>query len=333
MPCNVEVANLEGQGLAFGPVPSRRLGKSLGVNNIPAKTCSYSCVYCQVGLTINMTTERQQFYKPADISRAVERKVADSISRTEKIDYVTFVADGEPTLDLNLGREISLLKQVGFPIAILTNASLILREGVKEELLNADLVSVKVDAVSEHLWKRINRPHNDLKLDAVLQGIIEFAEEFEGILVSETMLIDSVEYRDEFEKVADFLRHVKRLDKAYIAIPTRPPTEKWVKPANEMTINTAFQVFSEKLGANRVEYLIGYEGNAFAFTGRVIDDLLSITAVHPMRTEAVKALIRKADADWTVVENLLGEGKLVELKYRGSAYYMRGLPSGLRTHA
>jgi wyosine [tRNA(Phe)-imidazoG37] synthetase (radical SAM superfamily) len=155
----------------------------------------------------------------------------------------------------------------------------------------------------------------------------EFAKEFKGTIVSETMLIDGINYGDEFEKVADFLKHLKRLDKAYVAIPTRPPTEKWVKPAKEETINVAFQIFSEGLGADRVEYLIGYEGNAFAFTGRVEEDLLSITAVHPMRREAVKEFLKKADADRNVIKKLLREDRLVEVEYEGNAYYMRRLPS------
>jgi len=323
----MEVADLEGVRLAFGPVPSRRLGKSLGINNIPAKTCSYSCVYCQLGRTINMTTERQAFYKPEDIFREVRRKVDEASSRNERVDYLTFVPDGEPTLDINLGKEISILKQIEIPIAVITNASLIWRNDVKEDLLKANLTSLKVDAVSEDLWRRINRPHKDLKLNGILEGITEFANEFKGTIISETMLIDGVNYGSEFEKIADFLNHLKRLDKAYIAIPTRPPTEKWVKPAKEETVNAAFQVFTEKLGAERVEYLIGYEGNAFAFTGRVEEDLLSITAVHPMRKEAVEEFLKKANADWCVIEKLLEEDKLIELKYEGNRYYMRRLPS------
>ncbi|MGQ9642129.1 MAG: radical SAM protein, partial [Candidatus Bathycorpusculaceae bacterium] len=185
----------------------------------------------------------------------------------------------------------------------------------------------KVDAVSQDLWKRINRPHKDLKLNTVLKGIREFAEEFKGTVVTETMLIDSIDYGDEFKRIAEFLTKLEKLDKAYIAIPTRPPTEKWVKPANEKGINAAFQVFSEKLGADRVEYLIGYEGNAFAFTGNVEEDLLSITAVHPMRKDAVKEFLIKANADWRFIEELLREGKLVELEYEGNRYYMRKLPS------
>jgi wyosine [tRNA(Phe)-imidazoG37] synthetase (radical SAM superfamily) len=321
----MEVADLEGVMLAFGPVPSRRLGKSLGINNVPAKTCSYSCVYCQLGKTINLTTERQAFHKPEDIFKEVKRKVDEAASWNERVDYLAFVPDGEPTLDINLGKAISVLKQVGIPIAVLTNASVIWRDDVREDLLEANVVSLKVDAVSEGLWRRINRPHKDLKLGAILEGIIELAKVSKGEIISETMLAEGVNYGEEFEKMAEFLKHLKRLDKAYIAIPTRPPTEKWVKPAEEETINKAFQAFAEKLGADRVEYLIGYEGNAFAFTGKVEEDLLSITAVHPMRKEAVKEFLRKADMDWNVIEKLFHEGKLVEVEYEGNKYFMRRL--------
>jgi len=314
------------EALAFGPVPSRRLGRSLGVNNIPPKTCSYSCVYCQLGRTSSMLINRQAFYKPEQILMQVKKKIDEATLRGERIDYITFVPDGEPTLDANLGREISLLKNIGIPIAVITNASLLWREEVKEDLLVADFVSLKVDAVSIDLWRRINRPHKDLKLDTILDGVKQFAKSFEGILVSETMLIDSVNYGDELERVANFLGGLVKLDKAYIAILTRPPTEKWVKPAKEEVINEAFQVFSKKLGGNRVEYLIGYEGNAFTSTGNVKEDLLSITAVHPMREEAVTEFLKKAGADWRVVEELLQQGRLVEIEYEGKKYYMRKLP-------
>ena len=324
----MEVANLEDIGkLAFGPVPSRRLGKSLGINNIPAKTCSYSCVYCQLGRTVNMTTKRQTFYKPEDIFEETKRKVNEASSRDERIDYITFVPDGEPTLDINIDKATYNLKQIEIPIAVITNASLIWRDDVKEDLAEMNLVSLKVDAVSEDLWRRMNRPHKNLRLDAVLEGVTEFAKEFKGSIISETMLVDGINYGDEFEEIADFLKQLKRIDKAYIAIPTRPPTEKWVKPAKEQTVNSAFQIFSEKLGVDRVEYLIGYEGNAFAFTGKAEEDLLSITAVHPMRKEAVKEFLKKANADWDVIAKLLREDKLIELEYEGNKYYMRRLPS------
>ena len=313
--------------IAFGPVPSRRLGRSLGINNIPPKSCSYSCLYCQLGKTIDMATKRKTFYKPENIFDQVKKKINAAVLKDERVDYLTFVPDGEPTLDINLGRELAVIKQIGIPRAVITNASLIWREDVKEDLPKADYISLKVDAVSEDLWRRINRPHRDLKLTSILDGIIEFSKEFKGTIVTETMLIDGVSYGNEFEKVADFLTRLKKLDKAYITIPTRPPTEKWVRPVKEETINIAFQAFSEKLGANRVEHLIGYEGTAFAVTGSVEDDLLGIVAVHPMRREAVKEFLQKANSDWTIIEELLREEKLVELVYQGTAYYMRSISS------
>jgi wyosine [tRNA(Phe)-imidazoG37] synthetase (radical SAM superfamily) len=314
------------KSLVFGPVPSRRLGRSLGINNIPSKTCSYSCVYCQVGKTTNQTVYRQVFYNSKELSRTVKRKIDEVTARNEKIDYVTLVPDGEPTLDLNISNEISSLKQTRIPTAVITNASLLWRDDVREDLRKADFVSLKVDAVSEYMWRKVNRPHRDLRLNAVLEGIREFTEELRGTVVSETMLIGNIDYGDEFEKIAGFLAELNKLNKAYIAVPTRPPTENWVKRPDEAVLNTAFQAFSKKLGASRVEYLMGYEGNAFICTGNVEEDLLSITAVHPMREEAMKKFLEKANANWQVVKTLLSEKKLVELEYEGNAYYLRKLP-------
>jgi wyosine [tRNA(Phe)-imidazoG37] synthetase (radical SAM superfamily) len=274
-----------------------------------------------------MTTKRRVFFKPEDVLHEVQRKVAQAVSRNENIDYLTFVPDGEPTLDAHLGAEISLLRQLKIPIAVLTNASLLWQSGVKEDLLEADFVSLKVDSVSQELWRRVNRPHRKLKLSTTLEGVLEFAEEFEGTIVSETMLLDEVDYGDEFERIAEFLGQLKKLDKAYIGIPTRPPAEKWAKPAKEEVVNACFQVFARELGADRVECLIGYEGNAFASTGNVEEDLMSITAVHPMREEAVMELLRKAGADWRVIQKLLRERELIELPHEGNKYYMRMLPS------
>ena len=310
--------------LAFGPVPSRRLGRSLGVNNIPDKVCSYACVYCQIGRTLRMEIERKPFYEPEFLFEEVSKKVEEARRKGERIDYITFVPDGEPTLDINLGIEVELLRELEIPLAILTNSSLIWRDDVREELLAFDFVSLKLDAVSEPLWRKIDRPHKSLSLEKILDGMLAFRDGFDGTLVTETMLIN-IDYGDELKRIADFLAELKP-DKAYIAVPTRPPAEKWVEPASEETINLAYQLFSERLGG-KVEYLIGYEGNAFASTGNVVEDILSITAVHPMREEALRELLEKNNADWGVVEELLEKGKLIRLNYRGETFYMRALKS------
>jgi wyosine [tRNA(Phe)-imidazoG37] synthetase (radical SAM superfamily) len=312
--------------IAFGPVPSRRLGKSLGINNIPDKVCSYACVYCQIGKTLRMEVKRRPFYPPELIFEEVRRKVEKVWERGERIDYLTFVPDGEPTLDANLGEEIEMLKSLNIPLAILTNSSLIWREDVRNDLLKLDFVSLKLDAVTEALWRKVDRPHKTLKLDKILEGILEFRRDFKGKIVTETMLMDGINYGDEFREIAEFLRELKP-DMAYIAVPTRPPWENWVKPAREDVINLAFHVFADAIGEERVEYLIGYEGNAFAFTGNVEEDILSITAVHPMREDALRELLKKANAGWDIVEKLIAEGKLIELEYEGKKFYMRKLKS------
>jgi len=309
--------------IAFGPVPSRRLGRSLGINNIPPKVCTYSCVYCQLGRTIKMQVERSAFYEPDEILRDVQDKVERAREAGEPIDYLTFVPDGEPTLDIDLGREIELLRSLGIKIAVITNSSLIWREDVREGLMKADWVSLKMDSVREEVWRRINRPHGSLHLASILDGALEFAQAFKGELATETMLVEGVNGGDDHvREVAGFLARLRPAI-AYLAIPTRPPAEEWVHSPGEEVINRAYQIFSEKVGC--VEYLIGYEGNDFAFTGNVEEDMLSITSVHPMREDAVSEFLARAGADWPAVHRLIAQGQLIEMAYEGRKFYMRKL--------
>lgn len=271
-----------------------------------------------------MQVERRAFYEPKRVSTEVEEKLKKALKGGAPVDYLTFVPDGEPTLDINLGREIELLKPLGVKVAVITNASLIYRTDVREDLARANLVSLKVDAVNEEVWRRINRPYGLLKLSKILEGILEFSRVYGGNVITETMLVNGVNDAErEVRGIASFLEELKP-SKAFIAVPTRPPAERWIKPANEQAVNMAYQIFSEALG-NRVECLTGYEGSSFTFTGNVKEDLLSITSVHPMRADAVNEFLRKAGSDWGLVENLIKEGKLVELDYGGYKFYMRKL--------
>lgn len=309
--------------IVYGPVPSRRLGRSLGINNIPPKICSYSCIYCQLGRTAEMQVERGTFYEPPEIARCVKERVKQVTEKGEMIDYLAFVPDGEPALDVNLGKEIELLLGLRIKVAVITNASLIWREDVQQDLQKADWVSLKVDAVTPRIWHNINRPHQHLKLHTILEGMAGFARIFKGKLTTETMLVSGVnDDPGEVHKIADFLAELSPA-MAYLAIPTRPPAER-VSPATEKTINAAYHIFSEKLSS--VEYLTGYEGNAFASTGNPVDDLLSITAVHPMREEAVAELLNRLGAGWETIQELIDKGSLVQLDYRGKRFYARKLP-------
>jgi wyosine [tRNA(Phe)-imidazoG37] synthetase (radical SAM superfamily) len=311
------------QEVVFGPVPSRRLGRSLGINNIPPKICSYSCVYCQLGRTMQLAEERRAFYPPEEIAKRVQEKVHEVTEHGELIDYLTFVPDGEPSLDINLGQEIEQLKPLGISIAVISNASLIDHIDVQADLMKADWVSLKVDAVQEKIWHQINRPYRTLRLDNILKGMIDFSENFQGLLATETMLVQGLNDNEEhLRELASFLNELVP-DVAYLAIPTRPPAEEWVHAIHEDAINRAYQILSEQLGGMALEYLIGYEGDAFVSTGNAEADLLSITAVHPMQEQAVDKLLRRAGSDWSLVRDLIAHGQLVEAEYRGKTFYMR----------
>jgi len=312
--------------IAFGPVPSRRLGRSLGISNIPPKICTYSCVYCQLGRTNKLQVKRNAFYKPEDILKAVEEKIEKTKEVGGSIDYLTIVSDGEPTLDINLGREIELLSLLGIKIAVITNASLLWRKSVREALMKADWVSLKVDSPREGIWRMINRPHRTLNLASILDGMLEFARMYGGELATETMLVQGVNANtDHIEEITHFLIQLNPT-KTYFSIPIRPPAEKWVQFPSEKAIIQAYQIVHERMG--RVEYLIGYEGNAFAFTGNVEENLVSIMAVHPMREDAVREFLKRAKANWSVINHLIAQGQLIEMEYEGKRFYMRKLPGG-----
>ncbi len=308
---------------AYGPVPSRRLGRSLGVNNIPPKICTYSCVYCQLGRTTGMGSERSSFYEPEAILETVEAKIAKAEKANESIDYITFVPDGEPTMDIKLGREIDLLKTCGYKIAVITNSSLLGREDVRNELGKADWVSLKLDSLRHDVWRRCNRPHRALRLDAILEGMLEFSKMYNGILVTETMLVKDLNDGEEpIREIAGFLAKLQPA-KAYVSVPTRPPAEKWAKQPREEAVSRAYQIISNVI--DQAECLIGYEGDAFASTGNVEEDLLSVTAVHPMREEAVRALLARTRGDWSIISKLIARGRLIEIEYEGKRFYARRL--------
>ena len=273
-----------------------------------------------------MEVERKAFYDSDQVLHAAKAKVKEAEKRNEPIDFLTFVPDGEPILDASLGTEIDLLKKPGIEIAVITNASLLWRRDVRDDLVKADWVSLKIDAVSEQTWRKINRPHKSLKLADIMEGILNFSREFTGELVSETMLVLDVNDDDEeIERIADFVKDVG-CKKSYISVPTRPPALAWVKPTTEDRMAAAYHVFKDK--SIDVEYLISYEGDTFGFTGDLEADLISIASVHPMRESAVRAVLEKANADWRVIDKLVGEHKLTEVEYGGKKFFVRTFMRG-----
>ncbi len=309
--------------LTFGPVPSRRFGQSLGLNTIPPKRCSYSCVYCQVGRTDTLTIRRERLCDPGQLHADVTSVLRSLQQRGERIDYLTFVPDGEPTLDSNLGEQIQMLTPLGVPVAVITNASLLWQESVRDELANASRVSVKVDAVRHESWRRVDRPHGDLRLEAVLDGVLQFACSFKGELDTETMLIDGMnDSSEDLRSLAAFLGNVTPT-RAYVSIPTRPPAVSGTQPASEVALVRAYDMLRTAVPC--VELLTGFEGTGFAHTGDARTDILAITAVHPMRSDQVEVLLHRCAATWDVVEWLVRQELLREITYGNQRFYLRRL--------
>ena len=309
--------------IVFGPIPSRRLRKSLGINNVPPKICSYSCVYCQLGNTDYMSLKRRVFFSPQKIFDEAAEKVYQLKRKGEKIDYITFVPDGEPTIDINLGKIIEKLRKLEIKIAVISNASLIWIKEVQYDLQQADWVSLKIDSAFDKLWRKINRPHGILKLKKIIQGLEEFASYFKGILATETMLVkDLNDSLDSVIKTAELIKYINP-EKAYILVPTRPPAEDWVKIPDEHELNAAYQIF-KALNIN-TELLIQYEGSGFTYDSNVENELLSILAVHPMRKDAIDEFIKKANANNSLILSLIESKAIREVQYDNNIYYLKNL--------
>jgi len=314
-----------GHQIAFGPVPSRRLGQSLGINNVPRKHCTYSCVYCQLGATAATESQRRAFFEP----RLVAKRVADRVSvlreRGESIDYLSFVPDGEPTLDVGLGQAIELLRPLGIPIAVITNGTLLSLADVRKELTRADWVSMKVDGHDEASWRRMNRPDAGLSWAKLVAGMRAFAADFEGRLFTESMIIRG--WNDSPADLRATARFVAELgpEAALLNTPVRPSHDADHHAPPPAALREAERIFSE--AAVRVE-VIGRPAVAeFASTGDFEADLLGITAVHPIREDELRAFVAKSGATWAAVEALLEAGHLTRLEHHGELFFLKSSSS------
>jgi wyosine [tRNA(Phe)-imidazoG37] synthetase (radical SAM superfamily) len=307
--------------ISFGPVPSRRLGKSLGINNIPSKkVCSYSCIYCQVGVTKEFSIAREQFYEPEIIFNVVQKHL-EKLKEADKPDYLTFVSNGEPTIDINLGKSIKRLKELHIPIAVITNGSLLTNKKVRDDLHLADWISVKIEANDKTIWKAVNRPSEWIDFEKHNKGFLQFSSEYKGKLITETMLVQGV--NDSPAILKQTARLISQINPyiAYISVPTRPPTLSRVKAPDELVINEAYQVFSEK--ELKVELLLGFEGTNAGFTGNAIEDIINICSVHPIREDTMKELLVNDNADTSILNSLMVGKYVRRVQYNSKYFYIR----------
>ena len=290
----------------FGPVPSRRLGQSLGIDPIPLKSCNWNCVYCQLGRTIPMTNERKEYIPSEEILTQVQAALASS--RPDEIDWITFVGSGEPTLHSGLGGLIRRVKSLtDKPVAIITNGALFYRREVRQELLAADAVLPSLDAGNPQLYRKVNRPWPDLTFERQIEGLSAFRREYAGKLWVEVMLIQGLNDTEEaLREIADVLAVIEP-DIVHLGLPTRPPAEAWVQPSDEEGLLRAHAILGE------IAHVVHPAAGSFDLSGydNLADAVMGIITRHPMREdELVKTLERYSPSELkSVLESLIDNNR------------------------
>lgn len=261
----------------FGPVPSRRLGQSLGIDPIPFKTCNWNCVYCQLGRSSPLVAERSNFFPPEEVVVEVESALA--VPRTLPIDWLTFAGSGEPTLHTGLGTMIRRLKAVTpLPIAVITNGALLYDPQVREDLLQADAVLPTLDAGSERLYRRINRPTPGLDFDRYVDGLATFRREYRGQLWVEVMLVRGLNDTDEdLRDLAEILQRLQP-DEVQLNSPSRACCEPWVHSVEETSLERAQRLLG--VSARQVNPKPG--DLDLSGTDDVVDAIVAIIQRHPI---------------------------------------------------
>ncbi len=297
-------------GFLFGPVPSRRLGLSLGINIIPFKTCSYNCIYCEVGKTTDLTIERRNFFDPEEI----EKEFLEGIKRVGKVDFVTFSGSGEPTLNSDIGRLIRFVKRNSpYKVAVLTNGSLLFLEDVRKDLFEADLVIPSLDAARAKTFERINMPHPGLEIEKIIDGIARFREEFKGEIWLEILFVKGVnDSCEELDALAGAVEEIKP-HRVQIGTVDRPPAYTHARKVSDKRMMDIYIYLSSRLG--RVDLIGSFNKSNRAFKEDLKRSIVKMINIRPCSKEEL-AEIFDADKDRldAVLDELirLGEAKIVE---------------------
>ena len=272
----------------FGPVSSRRLGKSLGIDPIPLKTCNWNCIYCQLGRTAPMALERSEFCPREELLE----EFSQTINSLEPagIDWITFVGSGEPTLHSSLGWMIDRIKQMtDLPVAVITNGSLLFLPEVRDELCAADAVLPTLDAGNDWLFRRINRPAPRFSFDKQVEGLQKFRQVFSGKLWIEVMLVQGMnDGTAALEQLASILESIMP-DQVHITLPLRPPAEAWVRPSSLAEQTRAKEILGRVLPV----VIPDSSQTLVARMGDLKETIVSVITRHPMKEEELALLLSR----------------------------------------
>lgn len=311
-----------GSKRVFGPVPSRRLGSSLGIDVIPPKTCSFDCIYCECGATTDKTCERREFYPARDILDELERQLA---GMKERPDVVTLSGSGEPTLYRPLGELIEGIKlRTRLPVAVITNSSLLAMPEVREELFRADIVLPSLDAADEEAFRRINRPHARCELSRIIEGLEIFLKEYRGRVLFEILLIKGYNTgRRNLEALREALGRM-RVDAIQLNTAVRPGTERHIEPLDDESLKTIRDFFGPLC-----EVIASARTTRMRHEERIIEDIiLPLLERRPCTAEDIASVLGiSAPGAVRFMETLKAAGKVTEHAHGGTVFYFSG-PSG-----
>jgi wyosine [tRNA(Phe)-imidazoG37] synthetase (radical SAM superfamily) len=300
----------------FGPVPSRRLGRSLGVDLVPYKTCTFDCIYCDLGKTTCKTVSRQSYVPPEEIQGELELTLS---VLEKKPDYISLSGSGEPTLNNNIGQIIRKIKEVtSIPIAVLTNGSLLSLEEVRNDLLGADLIVPSLDAITPILFEYINRPHPNLKIEEIISGLIQFRKQYRGQIWLEILFCRGAnDGKEEVEKFKGVIEKVQP-DRVQLNTPVRPPAEDFAFP---LTLGQLEEI-RERLG-EKAEIISEFAAPLGEKFNSVKDsEILNLIKRRPCTAEDIsKALGLHLNEVVKYLEKLIKEGVVHYRMYEHRGYY------------
>ncbi len=304
------------QKYIFGPVPSRRLGRSLGVDLVPYKTCTFDCIYCDLGRTINKTVLREPYIKPQEIIVDLESVLW---IKSIKPDYITISGSGEPTLNQNIGEIIHAIKSsTSIPLAVLTNGSLLFIEEVRKDLLEADVVLPSLGAIRDTTFQCLNRPHPSLKIEEIISGLIQFRKQYKGQLWLEVVFCRGInDDKIEIEGLKEIIERIGP-DRVQLNTPVRPPTEEFAYPLATTQLERIRKNLGEKAEIiSEFTQPMGEELNSVKNT-----DILNLIKRRPCTIEDIsKALGLRIDEVVKRLDHLRKRGEIRYRIYQHRCYY------------